>query len=213
MELLETILNRRSVRKYNDKEVGGETLQSILEAGLLAPSSRNLKPVEFIVIRDKAMLHQLARAKTAGSGMLKGASCAVVVIGGSEKSDAWIEDCSIAMTYMMLRATELCVANCWVQCRNKISQQKIGEPLSDVVEDVLQTNSSVSSESLVAQRIANNAGDNDKLSSDEFVKQLLDIPDQYSVLAILSLGMSDDTAEPHPRDKADFLKVHEEKWS
>ena len=98
MELLETILNRRSVRKYNDKEVGGETLQSILEAGLLAPSSRNLKPVEFIVIRDKAMLHQLARAKTAGSGMLKGASCAVVVIGGSEKSDAWIEDCSIAMT-------------------------------------------------------------------------------------------------------------------
>lgn len=213
MELLEAILRRRSVRKYNDKEVDEETLQCILEAGLLAPSSRNLKPVEFIVIRDKSMLHQLARAKTAGSSMLKGASCAVVVIGDSKKSDAWIEDCSIAMTYMMLRTTELGVANCWVQCRNRISQQKIGEPLSDMVEDVLPTNSSIPSERLVAQRIADNAGDNNNLSSDEFVKLLLDIPEKYSVLAILSLGMSDDTSEPHSRDKAAFSAIHEGKWS
>lgn len=213
MELSEVILGRRSVRTYNGKEVSDEALHKIIEAGLLAPSSRNLRPVEFITVKDKSALRQLARAKTAGSSMLKGASCAVVVIGDAEKSDAWIEDCSIAMTYMMLRATELGVANCWVQCHGRISQQKRGKPLSDVIEDVIKTNGQAPSEQLVAQRIAENAGDKNNLSSDEFIKLLLDIPEKYSVLAILPLGMSDDTPKPHSADEADFMKVHEGKWN
>lgn len=209
MELMETILNRRSIRKYSGAEVSDEALRDITQAGLLAPSSRNLHPVELITVKDKTVLKQLARAKTAGSGMLEGASCAVVVIGDSERSDAWIEDCSVAMTYMMLRATELGIASCWVQCRNRISQQRKGEPLSEVVEDVARVQTDKPSESLVAQRIANNAGDRDKLSSDEFIKQLLSLPDNYSVLAILSLGMTDETPKPHTEDEADFSKVHE----
>lgn len=208
MELMETILNRKSIRKYSGEEVSDVALHDIIQAGLLAPSSRNLRPVELITVSDKAVLKQLARAKTAGSGMLEGASCAVVVAGNSEKSDVWVEDCSIAMTYMMLRATELGVANCWVQCRNRISQQKKGEPLSEIVEDAPRSKTAEPSENLVAQRIANNANDKDNLSSDEFIKQLLGIPDNYSVLAILSLGMTDEAPKPHTKDETDFSKVH-----
>lgn len=215
MKLLEAMLNRRSIRDYNDKEIPDDMLHSILEAGLLSPSSRNLYPVELIIVKDKNMIYQLARAKTAGSGMLKNASCAIVVIGDSKKSDAWIEDCSLSMIYMQLRATELGIANCWVQCRNRISQQKKGELLSDVVEDVAQehiTDSRISTEQMVAKRIAANAGDKDNLSSDTFIKQLLDIPENYSVLAILSLGMTDKMIEPYTTKKADFMKVHKEKF-
>ena len=215
MKLLEARLNRRSIRDYNDKEIPDDMLHSILEAGLLSPSSRNLYPVELILVKDKNMLYQLARAKTAGSGMLKNASCAIVVIGDSKKSDAWIEDCSLSMIYMQLRATELGIANCWVQCRNRISQQKKGELLSDVVEDVAQehiTDGRISTEQIVAKRIAANAGDKDNLSSDTFIKQLLDIPENYSVLAILSLGMTDKMMEPYTTEKANFMKVHKEKF-
>lgn len=215
MELLEAMLNRRSIRDYNDKEIPDDVLHSILEAGLLSPSSRNLCPVELITVKDKDMIRQLARAKTAGSGMLKNAACAIVVIGDSKKSDAWIEDCSLSMIYMQLRATELGIANCWVQCRNRISQQKKGELLSDAVEDVAQehiTDSSTPKEQIVAKRIAENAEDKDNLSSDTFIKQLLDIPNDYSVLAILSLGMTDKIPKPHTTEKANFTKVHKEKF-
>ena len=215
MKLLEVMLNRRSIRDYNDKEIPDDMLHKILEAGLLSPSSRNLYPVELILVKDKNMIYQLARAKTAGSGMLKSASCAIVVIGDSKKSDAWIEDCSLSMIYMQLRATELGIANCWVQCRNRISQQKKGELLSDVVEDVAQEHiidSRISTEQIVAKRIAANAGDKDNLSSDTFIKQLLDIPENYSVLAILSLGMTDKMIEPYTTEKANFMKVHKEKF-
>ena len=179
MELLNAILNRRSIRKYNEKEISDEALNDILEVGLLAPSSRNLHPVELITVKNKDVLHRLAKAKTAGSEMLKNAYCAVVVIGDNEKSDVWIEDCSISMAYMQLRATELGVANCWVQCRN---------------------------------RTASCAEDEENISSNAFVKQVLDIPNNYSVLAILSLGMTDMTVEPHTIQESDFTKVHKEKF-
>ncbi len=124
MSIIETLMNRRSVRKYTDEKVSDEVIDKILQAGLLAPSSRAIFPVDFIVVRDKSTLLQLSRAKMAGSGFLEDADVAIVVIGNTEKSDAWIEDCSIAMILMQLEATELGIGNCWVQCRNRTSQQK-----------------------------------------------------------------------------------------
>ena len=114
MELSEIMFNRRSIRKYTDKEISEEDIKSILKAGLLAPSSRNLHPVEMIVVRDKAMLDSLSRAKTAGAGMLREASRAIVVIGDHDRSDVWVEDCSIVMTYMLLKATALGLGSLWI---------------------------------------------------------------------------------------------------
>lgn len=115
MELMNVILKRRSVRKYADQAVPEDTLKKILQAGLLAPTSRNLKPCEFHVVRDKDLLALLSRVKSGGAAMLANCGAAVVVFGDSEKADTWVEDCSIALSYMMLTAEEQGVANCWVQ--------------------------------------------------------------------------------------------------
>ncbi|MBO6054130.1 MAG: nitroreductase family protein [Oscillospiraceae bacterium] len=115
MELMDVILKRRSVRKYADQAIPEDTLKKILQAGLLAPTSRNLKPCEFYVIRDKDLLSKLSQVKSGGAGMLAGCGAAVVVFGDSEKADTWVEDCSIAISYMMLTAEEQGVSNCWVQ--------------------------------------------------------------------------------------------------
>lgn len=117
MELLQIMKNRRSVRKYTDDKVPADKLNKILQAGLLAPSSKNIRPVEFIVIEDESILKKLSKSKAAGAGMLSNAACAVVVIGDTRKADAWIEDCSLAMGYMLLMAENLGVAACWVQER------------------------------------------------------------------------------------------------
>ena len=119
MELLKLLQRRRSIRKYTDERISDETLEKILQAGLLAPSSRAIYPVELVAVRDKEMLRRLSECKAAGAAMLKNADAAIVVIGDTAKSDAWIEDCSITMTLMMLEATEQGVGNCWVQCRGR----------------------------------------------------------------------------------------------
>lgn len=164
MELLKLLQSRRSIRKYTDEHISDETLEKILQAGLLAPSSRAIYPVELVAVRDKEMLSKLSECKAAGAAMLKDADAAIVVVGDTAKSDAWIEDCSITMTLMMLEATEQGVGNCWVQCRGR------------------QTSEGT--------------------STGERIKSLLDIPDNFGVLAILSLGMP--AEELAPRELPDI---------
>ena len=115
MSLMDIILKRRSIRKYTEEDISEEKLEKILQAGLLSPTSRNLKPCEFYVIRDKQKLLELSRVKQAGGWMIEHCNAAIAVFGDSRKADTWTEDCSIALSYMMLMAEEEEVGNCWVQ--------------------------------------------------------------------------------------------------
>ena len=115
MALIDTILKRKSIRKYTDDTIPEDKLNKILQAGLLAPTSRNIKPCEFYVAKDKDVLKKLSEAKKAGAGMLTDCNAAVVVLADCEKADTWIEDGSIALSFMMLMAEEQGIGNCWVQ--------------------------------------------------------------------------------------------------
>lgn len=117
MDLLEIMRKRRSIRTYTDERVEDDRLEMILKAGLLSASSKNKRPWEFIVVRDKKMLLELAECRVGSASMLNGADCAIVVIGDSEKTDVWVEDCSIAMANMHLMADSLGIGSCWIQGR------------------------------------------------------------------------------------------------
>lgn len=135
MELMDVILNRRSIRKYRDEDISEEKLEKILQAGLLAPTSRNIKPCEFVVVRDKDVLSKLAKTKKYGGGMLAKCNAAIVVIGDSEKSDTWIEDSAIALSYMNLMAANLGVGSCW--CQIHLRSSLTGKDAEEAVREIL----------------------------------------------------------------------------
>ncbi|MGN0034829.1 MAG: nitroreductase family protein [Coriobacteriales bacterium] len=114
-DLMNTILNRRSVRKYTGEEVPEEKLKAVLQAGLLAPTSMNKKPCQFYVVRDRETLKKLSKAKKVGAGFLSDATVGIAVFADSGKSDVWVEDCSVAMSYMNLMAAEQGLGSCWCQ--------------------------------------------------------------------------------------------------
>ncbi len=115
MELLDAMKKRRSVRSYSEERIPDDVLKTILEAGLYAPTSQNRKPCEFYVVRDRETLQKLAAVKKAGAGMLAVCDTAVAVFADSELADTWIEDASVALTYMHLMAAGLNVGSCWCQ--------------------------------------------------------------------------------------------------
>jgi len=115
MDLINIMLNRRSIRKYKVEDIPPDKLERILQAGLLAPTSKNRKPCEFVVVRDKETFAALSQAKAAGAGMLAECNAAIVVLGNTEKADTWIEDSSIALSYMDLMAAEQGIGSCWCQ--------------------------------------------------------------------------------------------------
>lgn len=124
MDLLEVMRNRRSVRSYTGEAVPQEKVDQILKAGLLSASGKNLKPWEFIVVRDKEVLAKLSKSRAAGAAMIEHADCAIVVVGDTEKTDVWTEDCSIVMTNMHLMADSLGVGSCWIQGRLREASDK-----------------------------------------------------------------------------------------
>ena len=117
MELWDVMQRRRSVRRYTDEKLSPAVIDQILMAGLSAPSSRNIRSCEFVVVQEREVLQKLASIKNAGAAMLANAACAIIVLGDGSKSDVWVEDCSIAMEHMHLMAASLGIGGCWVQCR------------------------------------------------------------------------------------------------
>lgn len=174
MELLDFIEKRRSVRSYSGEKIPEEAITKILQAGLLSPSGRNIRPWEFILIRDKDTLLKLSKCRPHGPQMLSEADAAIVVIADTDKQDVWVEDCSIAMTLMHLTADSLGVGSCWVQGR---------------------------------LREAPDGG-----TAENYVRKLLGFPENYSLEAILSLGMPGSHPEPKYAKDVDMKKVHNEKW-
>jgi len=55
------ILERRSVRRYQDRQVPEKLVRRILEAGRFAPSAGNSQPWKFVVIRDREMIDDMER--------------------------------------------------------------------------------------------------------------------------------------------------------
>lgn len=135
MELIDVMLKRRSTRKFNDGPVTKEELEKILQAALLAPTSMNRKPCNFMVIERKETLTDLANSKDHGAGLIDGADKAIVVVADTMVADTWIEDSSIALTYMHLMATELGLGSCWVQIHLR---SKNGKDSEEIVRDILK---------------------------------------------------------------------------
>jgi len=113
------IKSRRSIRRYKKREIEKEKIDKLKQAVLFAPSSKGKSPWEFIFVDDKDILVKLSQSKLHGSAFLANASLAVVVIADPNKSDVWIEDASIASTFLLLSAEAIELGACWVQIRKR----------------------------------------------------------------------------------------------
>ena len=138
MELLEIMLKRRSTRKFTDDDITKDEWDKILQAALLAPTSMNRKPCNFMVVERKETLEMLSKAKDHGADLIAGANKAIAVIADTMIADTWIEDSSIALTHMHLMATELGLGSCWVQIHLR---SKDGVDSEEIVRDILKIDS------------------------------------------------------------------------
>ena len=135
MTLIDIMLKRRSTRKFNDEPVTKEELEKILQAALLAPTSMNRKPCNFLVVERKETLVELSKCKNHGAELIANADKAIVVVADTMIADTRCEDSSIALTHMHLMATELNLGSCWVQIHLR---DKDGVDAEEVLRDIVK---------------------------------------------------------------------------
>ena len=116
METFETIITRRSIRKYSDKIVPSELIDKLIKAAMYAPSARNTQPWHFMVIDDRQLLNQIPEIHPFAD-MCRQASHAIFVCGdvNIEKLEGYISlNCAAATQNILLAAHELGLGSVWL---------------------------------------------------------------------------------------------------
>lgn len=123
----EIVKNRRSIRSFSGEHIPDNTIDAILSLAAYAPSSWGGHPVEFIVIKDKKTMAELARCKQMGAGPLAYGDAAIVPIIDKRKLELWVEDAAVASTYILLAAEYYGVAACWIHMKDRRGHTNMAE--------------------------------------------------------------------------------------
>jgi nitroreductase len=116
-EVIEKLVERRSVRSYKDTPVPEDVLDEILRAGTYAPTGRNKQAPIIIAVTDKKLRDRLSliNAKIMGvdSDPFYGAPTVLVVLC-DKTVPTYLYDGSLVMGNLMNAAHALGIASCWI---------------------------------------------------------------------------------------------------
>jgi nitroreductase len=111
---ISAIFARRSVRQFTGARVLGADIAALLEAGMAAPTARNLRPWHFVVVTGRAHLEKLSEIHPHGK-MLAQAGLAIVVCGDTHTSpEYWVHDCAAATENVLVAAAMLGLGSVWL---------------------------------------------------------------------------------------------------
>lgn len=134
--VLENIAERKSVRKFLNKEVEEEKITAMIKAGMAAPSGMDRRPWEFVVVTDRAALDSMA-AGLPYAKMLTQAPLAIVVCGNPTLSSYWYLDCSAATQNILLAAEALNLGAVWTAAYPYDDRSNVVRKYTAMPEDII----------------------------------------------------------------------------
>lgn len=134
MKIIDIIKKRRCIREFIDKDVEFYKIAEIIDAGMQAPNAGNLQNWEFIVVKERLKKERIAEASVQQYWMTE-APILIVICAAEERAEKYygdrgknlynIQNCAAAAQNMLLAATSLGLASCWVGAFNEESVKSI----------------------------------------------------------------------------------------
>ncbi|MBU0468538.1 MAG: nitroreductase family protein [Candidatus Omnitrophica bacterium] len=141
MDMLKTIFDRRSIRKYTGEPVSRDKLVSLAKAGMAAPTSRDTRHFNFIIIDEESTINKLLEGLPY-SKMIETAKHAIIVTSdlsiahGGAETDYWIQDCSAAAQNITLAATALGLGACWTAAHPREERVNFVKQVLELPENI-----------------------------------------------------------------------------
>ena len=114
---IKDLMERRSCRSYSDKQITDAELNTVLEAGLIAPSAMNRQSPIFVVVQDKETIAKLSKMNAAimhsDKDPFYGAPTVIIVLADRNNANA-VADGSLAMGNLMNAAHAIGLGSCWI---------------------------------------------------------------------------------------------------
>jgi nitroreductase len=116
MDAIEAILTRHSIRKYSQKPISEQDLDTILKAAMSAPSANNKQPWHYVVIEERDLLDRIGEFHRHGK-MLHQAQAAILVCGDEKLAKYhghMVLDCAAATENILIAAHALGLGAVWI---------------------------------------------------------------------------------------------------
>jgi len=121
-EIIKILKERRSIRRYQKKEVPENIIKEIINCARFAPTAVNIQPWEFIVIKDEKRRKEIADMTDYGKFIAQAPVCIAVFC---KDTKYYLEDGSAATTYILLAAKAFGLGSCWIAGDKKNYAEKI----------------------------------------------------------------------------------------
>lgn len=126
MQTQEALKKRRSVRTFSAKPIPPKLIEKLIDCARLAPTARNIQPWEFVVITQKETLKNLGSLAENGRFIAESTCCIAIFC---KDTKYYLEDGCAATENILIAATDLGLASCWVAGDKKHYCDKIKELL------------------------------------------------------------------------------------
>ncbi len=131
-QVINALLTRRSIRKYQPKQLEPEVLEMILKAGTFAPTAKGLQSPTIVAVQDPSDRAAIQALNCQARGMqgdpYYGAPT-ILLVFRPENFGTGIEDASCVLSTMMVAAHALGAASCWIHGEYEMFQLPEGKAL------------------------------------------------------------------------------------
>lgn len=131
-DTLESLLNRRSCRSFDGRQISDDQLKKILEAGTYAPTGMGKQSPIMVVVQDPETLAQLSRMNAEIMGTdgdpFYGAPTVIIVLA-DRTIGTHLYDGSLVMGNLMNAAEAVGVQSCWIHRAKEMFESPEGKAL------------------------------------------------------------------------------------
>lgn len=131
-EAYKNLIERRSIRKYNNTKVSHDLIEQIVRAGQFAPSGMNRQIYAFVVVEDEELVAKLSKmnadAMNSTSDPFYGAKSLIIVFADTN-APTYLYDGALAMGNLMNAANALGVDSCWIHRAKEVFETPEGKEM------------------------------------------------------------------------------------
>ncbi len=193
MKVLDAIKKRRSIRKFKVKSLPEQYIAELIEAARLAPSGCNVQPWRFIIVKDRKLKQRLCEASY-NQRFVEEASIVIICCGDLL---SWKE--AKNRTQEISKKENMYLDR---ECESAL-MERINKAVSVEMHERIPTtllNVAIAIEHMVLEAVELGLGSCwVRLFDEKKVKELLGLPENLYVVALLPVGVPDEEPEARPR--------------
>ncbi len=114
-DCLDFLITRRSIRRYEDRDVPLELILRAIDIARYAPSAKNTQPWRVIIVRDRRVLDKLSNIHSGASPLEKAKLALVVLANRNESPTSYLIDASLFAMYLWLALHCEGLGAVWIQ--------------------------------------------------------------------------------------------------